>query len=343
MSLNSMRNHLSHGTVGEEGYLSLMENILANGYNSSRERTGTGTIVNPTPAQLHFNNVKHYFPLFTTKEVSFNMPACEMLWFISGGTNTKGLREKGSVNMERMWNKWADENGDLGPVYGKQWRAYKAWYHIENEYFQSTDENYYRADYVEIDQLQNVIDSIRENPESRRHIVTAWNPSDISDMALPPCHLMFQFTCEPLSKKERQQWMHSNKHDLLHGEEPPLNEETLDAHNVPKYRLHLHLTQRSADMFLGVPFNIAQYALLLMMVAEVTNTVSGNFTWTGVNCHIYQDHIDAVKTQLSRSPKNSPQVMFEKDNYNSIDEFTRDDFSLHAYHPYNKIKAPVSV
>lgn len=332
-----MNNHLPEHTVGEEGYLSLLQHILDNGYNSSKERTGTGTIVNPTPAQLHFPDVVDNFPLLTTKYVSFNMLACEMLWFISGSTNADDLRRIGSPAMAATWMQWAEDNGDLGPVYGKQWRKWES--HANRPYVK------------EIDQLQNAIDNIKENPESRRHIVTAWNPADLEDMALPPCHLMYQFTCEPIPEEElARKYLTMNEVADVDREWDSIRDQ-VKALGKPVYKLHLHMLQRSCDMFLGVPFNVAEYALLLMIVAKVTNTVSGDFTWTGVNCHIYQDHIDAVKEQLSRDPYKLPKVEiedlplddFEDQKLPHIDEYMRENITLKGYKHHPKIEAEVSV
>lgn len=298
---------------GEEGYLNVMEHILDNGYKTS-DRTGTGTIVSPTPHQLYFKNVAERFPLFTTKYVSFNMLAVEMLWFISGSTNTKDLEQMGSPSMAKMWENWADDDGELGPIYGSQWRKWKT-YNSENFLDDSDD----FIGYKEIDQLAKAIDKIKNNPGSRRIRVSAWNPVDVENMALPPCHFDYQFTCQPTGIEHAQDT-----------EEPK-----------QVYKLHLHMTQRSCDMFLGVPFNVAQYALLLMLVAKVTNTVPGDFTWTGINCHIYQNHLETVQRQLSRKPKDLPKV--EVADLDDIDKFTIEDILLTDYKHHSKIKAKVSI
>lgn len=322
-----LKSHLPSRTVGEEGYLSLLQQILHYGYYVNNDRTGTGTIVYPTPVQLHFPDVGKDFPLFTTKYVSFNMLAVEMIFFINGYTNTKKLRELGSDAMADMWDKWAENNGALGPVYGAQWRNF-------------TSVNGYGVSSV--DQLKQAIRMIKENPTSRRIIVSAWNPVQIDMMALPPCHLMFQFTCEPIRTSDRmdrleESWIEDGK--ARSDEEW---EELMEEHNIPKYKLHLHLTQRSCDMFLGVPFNVAQYALLLLMVTKVTNTVPGDFTWTGVNAHIYQDHTEAVVEQLDRLPKSSPIVKLD-DDITDIEDFRMENIHLAGYNHHPKIKADVSV
>ena len=223
-----MSNHLPSYTVGEKGYLTSLQHILDYGFTVNKERTGTGTIVSPTPMQMYFPDVENKFPLFTTKKVSFNMLACEMLWFISGSTNTNDLREIGSDAMADMWDKWADEDGELGPVYGKQWREYQGF----------AGKREAGGDFPVItDQLQEAINTIKNKPTSRRIIVNAWNPIEIGSMALPPCHLMYQFTCEPIPEEE---YYSKCLKDGLKGKE-----------TKQPYKLHLHLTQRSCDMFLG--------------------------------------------------------------------------------------------
>jgi len=326
-----MDTHQPFNTIGEEGYLSLMEHILENGYKVNNERTGTGTIVSPTPHQLYFPNVKNKFPLITTKEVSFNMLACEMLWFISGSTNANNIREIGSDAMADQWNKWADNDGELGPVYPKQWRKWAKPDHNNLGEFLGT---------TYIDQLQNVIDNIKDNAESRRHIVSAWNPAELSAMNLPPCHLMYQFTAQPLTMDERLK-LSPHSYGVKYSDNIP---EQLDELQVPEYKLHLHMLQRSCDMFLGVPFNISEYALLLLLVSSVLDWrfYPGDFTWTGVNCHIYQDHFEAVKEQLSRVPRQTPDV-YVAEHIDDIDYFVRSDIELNGYKPHDKIKAPVSV
>lgn len=311
-----MNNHQPFNTVGEQGYRDLLQHILDNGYQVDKERTGTGTIVSPTPHQLHFPNVGEQFPLFTTKKVSFNMLACEMLWFIEGSTNTKRLAEIGSPAMKRMWDKWSDEVGELGPVYGKQWRTFTS---VNN------------VGVAILDQLKQAIRTIKDNPTSRRIIVSAWNPVQIDMMALPPCHLMYQFTCEPISYEESKGYVDK----VLKPDSSMV---------MPNYKLHLHLTQRSCDMFLGVPFNVAQYALLLLMVSKVTNTVPGGFTWTGVNCHIYQNHVDPVKKQVGREVYYPPKVVWMPElGVESIDDFKREHFTIKNYEHHPAIKAPVSI
>lgn len=259
----------------ESQYLDLMQYILENGQDTD-DRTGVGTL-SAFGHQISAD-MSHGFPLLTTKRVYWKGVVGELLWFISGDTNIKWLQEQGI----KIWDEWSDENGDLGPVYGKWWR-----------------------DWNGIDQLQNVIDQIKTNPNSRRHIVTAWNPERIEEMALPPCHMMYQF-------------------------------------NVRGEYLDLQLYQRSADMFLGVPFNIASYSLLLHMVAKITGLKPGEFIHTFGDVHIYKNHIDQCVEQLSREQKAFPQLGI-KGQPTSIDEFTLDSVYLLNYNPHPTIKAPVAV
>lgn len=261
-------------------YLDLLEYIERHGVDKS-DRTGTGTR-SIFGYQMRFD-LADGFPLLTTKKLHLKSIIHELLWFIKGSTNVRYLQENGV----RIWNEWADENGELGPVYGKQWRAWR--------------------DYQGgvIDQLSEAIHTIKTNPDSRRIIVSAWNVADIPSMKLPPCHAFFQFY-------------------------------------VADGRLSLQLYQRSADCFLGVPFNIASYALLLMMVAQVTGLEAGDFVHTLGDAHIYNDHIEQVRLQLSRQPRHLPRMVINPD-VKSIFDFTYDDFHLEDYDPHPHIAAKVSV
>lgn len=261
-------------------YLDLLKKIMAEGTDKS-DRTGTGTR-SIFGAQMRFN-LQEGFPLLTTKKVHLKSIIHELLWFISGSTNIRYLQENGV----RIWNEWADENGELGPVYGKQWR------------------DWVTPDGRHIDQLSNALDLIRNNPDSRRIIVCAWNPSDVDKMALPPCHTLYQFY-------------------------------------VANGKLSCQLYQRSCDMFLGVPFNIASYALLTQMVAAVNNLEPGDFVWTGGDTHIYNNHFDQVKLQLSRTPRALPTMKLKRIPQ-SLFDFKYEDFELENYDPYPAIKAIVSV
>ena len=271
-------------------YHDLLSYILENG-NQKGDRTGTGTY-SVFGYQMRFDLSKG-FPLVTTKKVHFKSVVHELLWFISGKTNTGYLQENGV----KIWNQWADENGDLGPVYGKQWRDWNG---------------------ESIDQLKNVIHQLKNSPDSRRIIVSAWNPSVLPDTsrsfaenvangkaALPPCHALFQFY-------------------------------------VADNKLSCQLYQRSADVFLGVPFNIASYALLTQMIAQVCDLELGDFIHSFGDVHIYQNHVDQVKLQLTRSPKSLPEVKLNP-AIRDIDDFSYEDIELLNYDPHPRIKAPIAV
>ena len=261
-------------------YLQLLQHILDNGV-SKTDRTGTGTI-STFGYQMRFDLNKG-FPLVTTKKVHLKSIVYELLWFLKGDTNIQYLKENGV----RIWDEWADTNGDLGPVYGKQWRSWAC------------------NNGKEIDQISEVIEQIKTNPDSRRLIVSAWNVADLPEMALMPCHNMFQFY-------------------------------------VAKGRLSCQLYQRSADVFLGVPFNIASYALLTMMIAQVCGLQPGEFVHTFGDVHIYSNHLEQVKLQLSREPYPLPQMRLNPDVKNIFD-FTYEDFTLTNYQSHPAIKAAVAV
>ena len=261
-------------------YLDLLHRILEEG-KVKTDRTGTGT-KSVFGHQMRFN-LEDGFPLLTTKKLHLKSIIYELLWFLKGDTNVKYLQEHGVS----IWNEWADENGDLGPVYGHQWRSWP-------DHHGGT-----------IDQIQNVIDLIKHHPDSRRMLVTAWNPADIGEMALPPCHCLFQFY-------------------------------------VADGRLSLQLYQRSADTFLGVPFNIASYALLLQMMAQVTGLKAGDFIHTTGDTHLYLNHIEQAKLQLTRTPRKLPQMKLNPDVKNLFD-FRYEDFELLNYDPWPHIKAEVAV
>ena len=261
-------------------YLNLLEHIIENGY-EKKDRTGTGTI-SVFGYQMRFD-LQEGFPLLTTKKLHLKSIIHELLWFLSGDTNVKYLNENGV----RIWNEWADEEGDLGHIYGYQWRSWPA------------------PDGKSHDQISEVIRSIKESPDSRRHIVSAWNVSELDKMALPPCHILFQFY-------------------------------------VADGILSCQLYQRSADVFLGVPFNIASYGLLTMMIAQVTGLKPGEFIHTLGDAHVYLNHIEQVKLQLNRQPRELPDIHVNPAIYNIFD-FSFDDFSLKNYNPHPHIKGKISV
>ncbi|MBO4756764.1 MAG: thymidylate synthase [Bacteroidales bacterium] len=261
-------------------YLDLLKHIRANGV-MKEDRTGTGT-QSVFGYQMRFN-LADGFPLLTTKKVHLKSIIYELLWFLAGDTNIKYLQEHGVS----IWDEWADENGNLGPVYGYQWRNWPA------------------PDGRVIDQISMVIDTIKRNPDSRRMLVTAWNPADVEKMALPPCHCLFQFY-------------------------------------VAGGKLSCQLYQRSADVFLGVPFNIASYALLTLMVAQVTGLKPGEFVHTTGDTHLYKNHFEQVALQLSREPRPLPTMRLNPD-VKSIFDFKYEDFTLEGYDPWPAIKAPVAV
>ncbi len=261
-------------------YLDLLQRVLDEGVRKS-DRTGTGTI-SVFGHQMRFN-LQDGFPCLTTKKLHLKSIIHELLWFLAGDTNIKYLNDNGV----RIWDEWADENGDLGHVYGYQWRSWKT------------------PDGQTIDQISNLVKSLKENPDSRRHIVSAWNVADIDNMALPPCHALFQFY-------------------------------------VADGKLSCQLYQRSADLFLGVPFNIASYALLTMMLAQVCDYQYGEFIHTFGDAHIYLNHLEQVHTQLERTPRPLPKMKINP-NVKDIFSFKYEDFELVDYNPYPHIKAEVSV
>ena len=263
----------------ERQYLDLLQYILDNGVQRG-DRTGTGTL-GVFGRQMRFDLAKG-FPLLTTKKLHRKSIILELLWFLRGDTNVKWLQERGVS----IWDEWADESGELGPVYGKQWRSWTA------------------PDGRVIDQIANVVEGLKTMPNSRRHIVSAWNPADVDDMALPPCHCLFQFF-------------------------------------VADGKLSCQLYQRSADVFLGVPFNIASYALLTMMVAKVTGLQPGEFVHTLGDAHLYLNHLDQAREQLARQPL--PLPVMEIADKRDLFAFEFEDFKLRGYKAHDKIEAPIAV
>jgi len=261
-------------------YLDLMQDILDNG-SVKTDRTGTGT-KSVFGRQLRFD-LADGFPLVTTKKLHLRSIIYELLWFLKGETNIKYLKD----NKVTIWDEWADENGDLGPVYGSQWRSWPT------------------PGGRKIDQIANAIEQIKSKPDSRRHIVSAWNPAEVDSMALPPCHALFQFY-------------------------------------VADGKLSCQLYQRSADYFLGVPFNIASYALLLEMFAQQCDLIPGEFVWTGGDVHLYSNHFEQAKLQLSRESFSLPKLMIKR-KPSSIFEYEFEDFEIVNYQSHPSIKAPIAV
>jgi thymidylate synthase len=261
-------------------YLDYLQHILDHGVRKS-DRTGTGTI-STFAYQMRFN-LQEGFPLVTTKKLHVRSIIYELLWFLNGDTSINYLNEHGV----KIWDEWADADGELGPVYGKQWRRWEG-----------SDGRIY-------DQITTVIDQIRVNPDSRRHIVSAWKVDEIDGMALPPCHVMFQFY-------------------------------------VADGKLSCQLYQRSVDSFLGLPFNIASYAILTHMVAQQCDLDVGEFVWTGGDCHIYANHVEQVEEQLGREPRRLPRLLIHR-KPDSIFDYEFDDFEIADYHPHAHIKAPIAV
>jgi thymidylate synthase len=280
--MNALARRFEGDTVSdhpERQYLSLLEDILANGAERG-DRTGTGTL-GVFGRQLRFD-LAQGFPLLTTKRVHFQSVLVELLWFLRGETNVGWLRERGVS----IWDEWADAEGELGPVYGKQWRSWTA------------------PDGRVIDQIAAVVEGLKANPNSRRHIVSAWNPAEVEDMALPPCHCLFQFF-------------------------------------VADGKLSCQLYQRSADVFLGVPFNIASYALLTLMVAQVTGLQPGEFVHTLGDAHLYLNHLEQAKLQLSREPL--PLAQMHIAPRDDLFAFEFEDFTLEGYRAHPSIPAPIAV
>src|SRR5262245_52424283 len=264
----------------EQPYLDLMRHVLEHGHRKT-DRTGTGTL-STFGWQMRFD-ISDRFPRLTTKKLHLKSIVYELLWFLRGDTNVRWLQERGVT----IWDEWADENGNLGPVYGHQWRSWPG------------------RDGRTIDQIAAVVESIKTKPDSRRHIVTAWNPSDVERMVLPPCHALFQFY-------------------------------------VAAGHLSCPLYQRSADIFLGVPFNIASYAALTMMIAQVTGLKPGEFVHTFGDAHLYLNHLDQSREQLTRTPRAFPRLRLNPQVTN-IFEFRFEDFTLEGYDPHPAIKAPIAV
>jgi len=359
-------------------YLDLLKTILDKGVVKESGRAGMPNTRGIFCHQMRFD-LSEGFPLLTTKKMPFKTIAHELIWFLKGETNIKYLVDNGC----NIWNgdayryfknKFPDVAphktmeqflsdvkdgivlakagefgarnnytfGDLGEVYGAQWRH---WTGITN-----TPSGGYARTIVVIDQIKKVIDAIKKNPFGRRHIVSAWNPAEVDNMALPPCHLLFQFNCRPLTRDERVKWWENKTSVIQVGDAINFHDghdytPELDSANIPKFYIDCALTQRSADSFLGVPFNIASYGLLTEVVAKMCNMVAGEFIWNGNDTHIYSTHEDAVKEQLSREPMRlcTLKISDRVKSFQDISELTIDDLSIENYKSHPSIKAELSV
>lgn len=282
----------------DQDYLAIAEKILNEGvYRDDRTGTGTYSIFG---TQTRYN-LQEGFPLLTTKKLHIPSIVHELLWFISGDTNTRYLNENGV----RIWDEWADSNGDLGKIYGHQWRSWEVMTEVLDYDYEENIQS--SVSVIHIDQLQDVIDLIKSNPNSRRLIVSAWNVGQLDEMNLPPCHILYQFY-------------------------------------VAEGKISLQLYQRSADWFLGVPFNVASYSLLLHMIAKLTGLEVGEFIHVTGDTHIYSNHVEQMKLQISREPRELPTLVINPNKeYKTIDDFTAEDFTFENYNPHPTIKGKVAV
>lgn len=303
-------------------YLQLLDEVRQGPF--TPDRTGVGT--NGIFGWQTVFDLQDGFPLLTTKKLFLKGIIHELLWMLNGDTNVKYLQDNGV----KIWDEWADENGDLGPVYGKQWRSWPGL----GEFGQENS----------IDQIKNLIDGLKNNPYSRRHIVTAWNPAEVDAMKLPPCHCLFQFCVKPATFVQRMK-----HYKGIRGITPRMTPDEIvalsaemDEAAVPLVMLHCQLYQRSADVFLGVPFNIASYALLTMMLAQVTGMIAGDFVHTFGDVHLYRNHREQAKEQLGRAPKELP-IMSLNPGVDDLFRFQYSDFKLDGYDPHPAIAAEVAV
>lgn len=311
------------------------------------DRTGVGTL-GLFAMQMRFD-LSEGFPLLTTKKLHTRSIIHELLWFLRGDTNIQYLKD----NKVSIWDEWADENGNLGPVYGKQWRAWPGAVELVQEYAEPDyPAEWEVADTTEgaliqrpIDQITNLINGLKSDPFGRRHIVSAWNPADIPSMKLPPCHCLFQMYVRKATFMDRLQAKYGHeearKMRLSPDQAIAVNAE-MDREGISKLVLDCQLYQRSADFFLGVPFNIASYALLTHMVAQVTWMIPGEFVWTGGDCHLYLNHVTQARTQIYREARKLPTLKLNKE-VNSIFDFKFEDISIEGYDPHPAISAPVAV
>lgn len=357
-------------------YLDLLKDILDNG-EIKGDRTGTGT-KSVFGRQMRFN-LQEGFPLLTTKKLHTRSIFVELLWFLRGDTNIKYLHD----HNVKIWDQWADANGDLGPVYGKQWRSWPGKLTLRRTdqvdplmalsvgMLKDEDNLGVVAIQQTIDQISNVVHQLKTNPNSRRLIVSAWNPAEVDSMALPPCHCLFQFYTRPLTLSQRIDWFIADVEYFMKHSNPELREVAeqrfraynelpkpdnserldlwvdavhtqLDSQCVPRLYLDCQLYQRSCDAPIGQPFNIASYALLVHLMAQQTNMLAGDFVWTGGDTHIYLNQLEGVAEQLSREPRGLPQLRIKR-KPESIFDYTIDDFEIEGYDPHPHIPMPVSV
>jgi len=310
-------------TYHDAAYHEQIRHVLKNGVRKPN-RTGIDTI-GVFGHQMRFDLRDGTIPLITTKKMHTRSIIHEILWYLKGDSNIQYLKD----NNVTIWDEWADENGDLGPVYGVQWRGWRGFdEHAELPFG--------------VDQIANVIDKLKNNPNDRRMIVSAWNVAALPDMKLPPCHYAFQFYARPLTDLDRIRLATKiyNPEDVMSSDNGAVA--FCDEINIPKYQLSLLLNQRSCDVGLGVPFNIVQYSILLRMFCEVANMVPGEFIWSGADVHIYENHIDALQEQLLREPYPSPTFKFAR-KIDSIDNFKFEDFIIENYASHPTIKMDVAV
>lgn len=318
----------------DDPYLEILGSLLRDGVSKGdRTRTGMREIFGAPQMVFDLNSGK--FPLLTSKKMFTKGIIVELLWFLRGDTNIKYLHE----HNVHIWDEWADENGDLGPVYGAQWRGWA-----------TAPEEGQNSDVAPvIDQIADLIAEIKAKPDSRRMMVTAWNPTQLPDMALPPCHCMFQCNVQPMSYERRLSWATQgagwtpppNLYDS-HDAERKHRTQLMDERGIPTSELHLKLYQRSADWFLGVPFNVASYALFNMMIAKVCGLAPGRFIHTFGSAHLYENHVEQAQTQLGRVPFAAPIMKITRD-VEAIDEFRLEDFVFEGYEHHPAIKAPIAV
>lgn len=335
----------AHEKSADWEYFKLVNRVLNEGAQKG-DRTGTGTL-SVFGHQMRFDLSDMTIPMLTTKKMFTRGIIREIFWYLQGATNIQYLLD----HDVHIWDEWADETGELGPVYGKQWRNWETntiRHTGDDGYFVEHDDGsvtiYDAAVHRQsVDQIANVINTLRTNPNDRRMIVNAWNVGEIEDMALPPCHMMFQFYSVEMTKQERQQWAKVNMSDFESAYPQRQSDmEYFDSIGVPSRKLSCQMYQRSCDVGLGVPFNIVQYSILTHMIAQVTGHTASEFVWTGGDVHIYNNHIAALTEQLSRDPYPSPTLRLNPE-VKEIDDFVYEDFEIVGYYSHPTIKMEVSV